>query len=70
MAIEGCDPTIENLVKIREVLTGGTAIITPQWGPAGTTLGVSLQPQRAGAGQILSMAVIEGKHGRNQSVSQ
>ena len=23
-------------------LTGGTAIITPQWGPAGTTLGVSL----------------------------
>lgn len=23
-------------------LTGGTAIITPQWGPAGTTMGVSL----------------------------
>src|SRR5882724_3517427 len=23
-------------------LTGGTAIITPQWGPAGTTLGASL----------------------------
>ncbi len=23
-------------------LTGGTAIITPQWGPAGTTLGVSV----------------------------
>jgi len=23
-------------------LTGGTAVITPQWGPAGTTLGVSL----------------------------
>jgi hypothetical protein len=30
-------------------LTGGTAIITPQWGPAGTTLGASLTVSTATA---------------------
>ncbi|NQX01630.1 hypothetical protein HQ447_13310, partial [bacterium] len=29
-------------ISVTTSLTGGTAIITPQWGPAGTTLGVSL----------------------------
>jgi hypothetical protein len=40
------DPSAGSIYVVRAggtiSLTGGTAIITPQWGPAGTTLGVSL----------------------------
>lgn len=40
------DPRVGKIYSVRAggtiSLTGGTAIITPQWGPAGTTLGVSL----------------------------
>jgi hypothetical protein len=40
------EPRVGKIYSIRAggtiSLTGGTAIVTPQWGPAGTTLGVSL----------------------------
>jgi hypothetical protein len=45
-AIAADDPKPGKIYSVRAggtiSLTGGTAIITPQWGPAGTTLGVSL----------------------------